>query len=113
VGIVPSIEMVIFTAVGGKLSLYGAVYGALLVNTGKSLFSENFPQLWLFMMGGLFIAVVVLFPNGIAGIWQNLTNQASRWVAARRKAPALAPTPAPAAEVIVPATLETETSTTP
>jgi urea transport system permease protein len=113
VGIVPSIEMVIFTAVGGKLSLYGAVYGALLVNTGKSLFSENFPQLWLFMMGGLFIAVVVLFPNGIAGIWQNLTSQASRWVAARRKAPALAPTPAPAAEVIVPATLETETSTTP
>jgi urea transport system permease protein len=72
VGIVPSIEMVIFTAVGGKLSLFGAVYGALLVNTGKSLFSENFPQLWLFLMGGLFIAVVVLFPNGVAGIWNTL-----------------------------------------
>lgn len=70
VGIVPSIEMVIFCAVGGRSSLLGAVYGTLLVNTGKSLFSENFPQLWLFAMGGLFIAVVVLFPNGLAGLWE-------------------------------------------
>jgi urea transport system permease protein len=74
VGIVPSIEMVIFAAVGGRASLYGAVYGTLLVNTGKSLFSETFPQLWLFAMGGLFIAVVVLFPNGLAGIWELLRN---------------------------------------
>jgi len=69
VGIVPSIEMVIFAAVGGKLSLLGAVYGTLLVNTAKSLFSESFPQLWLFLMGGLFIAVVMLFPTGLAGIY--------------------------------------------
>jgi urea transport system permease protein len=75
VGIVPSIEMVIFAAVGGKASLYGAVYGTLLVNTGKSLFSETFPQLWLFLMGGLFIAVVVLFPNGLAGIFDNLRKR--------------------------------------
>lgn len=72
VGIVPSIEMVIFAAVGGKLSLFGAVYGTLLVNTGKSLFSETFPQLWLFCMGGLFIAVVMFFPNGVAGGWDAL-----------------------------------------
>jgi urea transport system permease protein len=71
VGIVPSIEMVIFAAVGGKMSLLGAVYGTLAVNTGKSLFSETFPQLWLFAMGGLFIAVVMLFPNGLAGLWES------------------------------------------
>jgi len=70
VGIVPSIEFVIFAAVGGKTSLYGAIYGTLLVNTGKSLFSENFPDFWLFFMGGLFIAVVVFFPNGLAGIFE-------------------------------------------
>ena len=69
VGIVPSIEMVIFVAVGGRGSLYGAIYGALLVNTAKSLFSESFPQLWLFFMGGLFIAVVMLFPDGLAGVY--------------------------------------------
>ncbi len=51
VGIVPSIEMVIFAAVGGRLSLLGAVYGALLVNCAKTAFSEAFPELWLFAMG--------------------------------------------------------------
>ena len=69
VGIVPSIEMVIFCAVGGRLSIVGAVYGALLVNWAKTSFSEGFPELWLFGLGGLFIAVVMLFPNGLAGVW--------------------------------------------
>lgn len=69
VGIVPSIEMVIFAAVGGRLSLLGAVYGTLLVNFGKTYFSESFPELWLYLMGGLFIVVVMYFPNGLAGVW--------------------------------------------
>jgi len=68
VGIVPSIEMVIFCAVGGRHSLIGAVVGALLVNWGKTVFSESFPELWLFAMGGLFIAVVLAFPRGLAGL---------------------------------------------
>jgi urea transport system permease protein len=71
VGIVPSIEMVIFCAVGGRLSIFGAVYGALLVNAAKTSFSESFPELWLFAMGGLFIAVVMLFPNGLAGLYRS------------------------------------------
>ena len=95
VGIVPSIEMVIFSAVGGKLSLLGAVYGTLVVNTGKSLFSENFPQLWLFAMGGLFIAVVMLFPNGLAGIWESLRRRipglTTRSAKARRTLPSVVP----------------------
>ncbi|EGL55417.1 urea ABC transporter permease subunit UrtC [Methylophaga thalassica] len=69
VGIVPSIEMVIFAAVGGRMSLIGVVYGTLLVNAGKTAFSESFPEVWLFLMGGLFIAVVMFFPNGLAGIY--------------------------------------------
>jgi urea transport system permease protein len=69
VGIVPSIEMVIFCAVGGRLSLFGAIYGTLLVNWAKTSFSESFPELWLLAMGGLFIAVVLAFPNGIAGLY--------------------------------------------
>jgi urea transport system permease protein len=71
VGIVPSIEMVIFAAVGGRMSLIGAVYGTLLINFGKTGFSESFPELWLFLMGGLFISVVMFFPNGLAGLWQD------------------------------------------
>lgn len=71
VGIVPSIEMVIFAAIGGRMSLIGAVYGTLLINAGKTAFSETFPELWLFLMGALFISVVMFFPNGLAGIWND------------------------------------------
>ncbi|EGF30279.1 Urea ABC transporter, permease protein UrtC [Oxalobacteraceae bacterium IMCC9480] len=78
VGIVPSIEMVIYAAVGGRMSLLGAIYGTLLVNFGKTYFSETFPELWLFLMGGLFITVVMYFPNGIAGLYESHGRQ---WVA--------------------------------
>ena len=71
VGIVPSIEMVIFAAVGGRLSLVGAVYGALLVNFGKTFFSESFPDLWMFCMAGLFIGVTMFFPDGLAGLYES------------------------------------------
>ena len=78
VGIVPSIEMVIFAAVGGRMSLLGAVYGTLLVNYGKTFFSETVPELWLFLMGGLFIVVVMYFPNGLAGIYE---SHGKKWLA--------------------------------
>ncbi|NBD20353.1 urea ABC transporter permease subunit UrtC [Aquabacterium fontiphilum] len=70
VGIVPSIEMVIYAAVGGRMSLVGAIYGALLVNFGKTYFSESAPDLWLFLMAALFIGVTMAFPNGLAGLWE-------------------------------------------
>ncbi|HEF5869512.1 TPA: urea ABC transporter permease subunit UrtC [Burkholderia cenocepacia] len=69
VGIVPSIEMVIYAAIGGRMSLVGAVYGAILVNLGKSWFSESFPNLWLYLMAAMFIGVVMVFPNGLAGLY--------------------------------------------
>lgn len=93
VGIVPSIEMVIFAAVGGRLSLLGAVYGALLVNFGKTYFSESFPELWLYLMGGLFIVVVMYFPNGLAGLWD---SHGKRWLARLRRKPQVLVTPPPA-----------------
>jgi urea transport system permease protein len=93
VGIVPSIEMVIFCAVGGRQSLIGAVIGTLLVNWGKTVFSESFPELWLFAMGGLFIAVVLAFPRGLAGL---LTDQLLPLVARLSGRPAAGPSPVPA-----------------
>jgi urea transport system permease protein len=87
IGIVPSIEMVIFAAVGGRMSLVGAVYGSLLVNFGKTYFSESFPQLWLFLMAALFIGVVIAFPDGLAGLYE---SRVKPWLA-RRKARKLAP----------------------
>jgi urea transport system permease protein len=85
VGIVPSIEMVIATAVGGRHSLLGAVYGALLVNYGKTFFSENFPELWLFLLGALFIGVVMLLPNGLASRGLLDWLQPKRWARLRQQ----------------------------
>jgi urea transport system permease protein len=95
VGIVPSIEMVIFAAVGGRHSIVGAVTGTLLVNWGKTVFSESFPELWLFGIGGLFIAVVLLFPRGLAGL---MTDQVIPRIARLRNGAGhgMAPNPAPA-----------------
>ncbi len=89
VGIVPSIEMVIYAAVGGRMSLVGAVYGALLVNAGKTFFSESFPELWLFMMAALFIGVTMAFPMGLAGLWES--HVVPWWNKRRGKQPAAAP----------------------
>lgn len=66
-GIVPSIEIVIWVAVGGRGTLIGAVIGALLVNLGKSSISSAYPDIWQFIMGALFVGVVLLFPSGITG----------------------------------------------
>jgi urea transport system permease protein len=94
VGIVPSIEMVIFAAVGGRLSLVGAVYGTLLVNYGKTYFSESFPDLWLFLMAALFMGVVMAFPNGLAGLYE---SHVAPWLKRRRAGGGRAPVKAPSA----------------
>ena len=88
VGIVPSIEMVIFTAVGGRMSLVGAVWGSIIVNWAKTFFSEMFPQLWLLLMGGLFIAVVVFFPNGLAGVIEQYSDRMAGFKGWLRRTPA-------------------------
>lgn len=67
VGVVPSIEMVIWVAIGGRYSLVGAIAGALLVNFAKDKVSTALPELWLYALGGLFIMVVTVLPKGIAG----------------------------------------------
>lgn len=90
VGIVPSIEMVIYAAVGGRMSLIGAVYGALLVNYGKTIFSESYPELWLFLMGGLFIAVVMFFPNGLAGLYEKYGKKFFKSTGAKQRKTATA-----------------------
>lgn len=72
VGVVASIEMVIYAAVGGRLSIAGAVVGALLVGFLKSYLSEVFPEGWLYFLGALFIVVVAFLPLGLAGLVDRL-----------------------------------------
>ncbi|MDY7573612.1 urea ABC transporter permease subunit UrtC [Actimicrobium sp. CCI2.3] len=100
VGIVPSIEMVIYAAVGGRMSLLGAIYGTLLVNFGKTYFSETLPELWLFLMGGLFITVVMYFPDGIAGLYESHGRPLlAKWLPKARAKPAPQSSVQPAAEL--------------
>jgi urea transport system permease protein len=67
-GVIPSIEIVIWVAVGGRGDLFGSILGALIVSYAKSTLSEMFPVIWQLLLGGLFVGVVVLFPKGAAGI---------------------------------------------
>ena len=63
-----SIEAVIWVAVGGRGTLYGAILGAVLVNAAKTVFTGALPELWLFALGGLFIAVTLFLPRGLVGL---------------------------------------------
>jgi urea transport system permease protein len=80
VTIEPSIYMVIFCAVGGRMSLIGAVYGTLLVSFGRTFFSEEFPALWYFLMGSVFILVTMIFPDGLTGAVMRWSGPAWRWL---------------------------------
>lgn len=63
-----SIEMVIWVAIGGRYTLYGGVIGALLVNYSKTFLTSAMPEVWLFVLGGMFILVTIYLPKGIVGL---------------------------------------------
>ena len=80
-----SIEAVIWVAVGGRGTLYGAVAGAVLVNYAKTYFTGALPEIWLYALGLLFILVTRFLPDGIIGAWE-----------LRRKRKAISNAPQPA-----------------
>jgi urea transport system permease protein len=63
-----SIEAVIWVAVGGRGTLYGAIVGAILVNYAKTYLTGAFPEIWLYALGGLFVLVTLFLPRGIIGL---------------------------------------------
>lgn len=91
VGVVPSIEMVIWVAIGGRTMLIGGIIGTLLVNFAKDKVSTALPELWLYALGGLFIIAVTVLPKGIAGEFEGesrfkpgkLGDMFARWREAR------------------------------
>ncbi|MDR2368605.1 MAG: urea ABC transporter permease subunit UrtC [Deltaproteobacteria bacterium] len=64
-----SVEMVVCVALGGRGTLYGAVFGAIMVNACKSTLTSAYPMAWPFVLGGLFVAVAVFLPQGLAGLF--------------------------------------------
>jgi len=63
-----SIEVVIWVAVGGRATLFGAALGAVVVNYAKTYFTGAFPEIWLYALGALFILVTLFLPKGITGL---------------------------------------------
>ena len=78
IGVLPSLEMVIWVAVGGRGTLIGAALGAVGVNWARSVLTNHFPDLWPFFLGGLFIGVVLLFPDGLVGLFARVRE---KWAA--------------------------------
>jgi urea transport system permease protein len=72
---VNSIEIVIWVAVGGRGTLYGAVAGALIVNYVKTFFTSALPELWLYALGALFVLVTLFLPRGVVGIIPGLRER--------------------------------------
>jgi urea transport system permease protein len=70
-----SIEMIIWVAVGGRGTLYGAVIGAFLVNYAKTYFTGAFAELWLFLLGGLFVLSTLYLPKGVVGLWNQIKEK--------------------------------------
>ena len=72
IGVLPSIEMIIWVAVGGRGTLIGPVVGAFGVNWLQSLLTTHYPDLWILVLGGMFVTVVLFFPDGVVGTAQKL-----------------------------------------
>ena len=85
IGVLPSIEMVVWVAAGGRGTLYGAVLGAFGVNWIQSWLTTSYPDLWLLFLGGLFMGAVLFFPDGIVGALGRLTARARRLLTPRNE----------------------------
>ena len=68
VGVLPSLEVVIWVAFGGRGTLWGAVLGAVSINWLRSVLTATYPTLWPIILGGLFVVVVMFFPAGLMGL---------------------------------------------
>ncbi|MEC9342541.1 MAG: urea ABC transporter permease subunit UrtC [Pseudomonadota bacterium] len=80
-----SIEVVVWTAVGGRGTIIGPIVGALVVNAGKSWFTGALPEFWLFALGGLFVAVTLFLPKGIVGTVAHGWNARRQLIRSREK----------------------------
>src|SRR5450432_3249982 len=80
-----SIEIAIWTAVGGRATLIGPIVGAFFVNGAKSWFTQAFPEIWLYALGAMFIAVTLFLPQGIVGLLHGPNGVVARLKKSARK----------------------------
>jgi urea transport system permease protein len=99
IGVLPSIEMVVWVAAGGRGTLVGAIAGAFGVNWIQSWLTTSYPDLWLLFLGALFMGVVLFIPDGVVGMLARLGQRLPRVTDSLRRSPGELPaatrTPAP------------------
>ena len=95
IGVLPSLEIVVWVATGGRNSLIGAIIGAVGINAARSVLTAHFPEWWPVILGGLFVAVVLFFPDGIVGIPAQCRRGIRRLRAKFAGVPARRPEPTP------------------
>jgi urea transport system permease protein len=78
IGVLPSLEIVVWVATGGRGSLIGAILGAIGINAARSVLTARYPEWWPIILGGLFVGVVILSPNGLAGLPRQLQHLGRR-----------------------------------
>ena len=91
IGMLPSLEVVVWVATGGRGTLIGALLGAVGINAARSILTATHPEWWPIILGGLFVGVVILFPNGLVGIPQQVLQRLRQRRARRRINPATEP----------------------
>ncbi|SNT06587.1 urea ABC transporter permease subunit UrtC [Streptosporangium subroseum] len=99
-GVVPSLELVVAVAVGGRFALAGAILGAVVMGYAKTSFSEQFADGWLYLQGALFILVMTLAPKGILGLAASARDALARRRTARSGDPEPPPADAPGRRVM-------------
>lgn len=70
-----SIELVIWVAIGGRGTLYGAIIGAIIVNFASTYFTSALPEVWLYALGGLFVLVTLYLPQGVVGLISKINDK--------------------------------------
>ncbi|WP_017726846.1 urea ABC transporter permease subunit UrtC [Halalkalibacterium ligniniphilum] len=78
IGIIPSIEMILWVAIGGRGTLIGPVLGAILTNSAKTFFSETYPDAWLYFLGTVFVIIVVFLPGGLMSLVEKWKGRGGR-----------------------------------
>jgi urea transport system permease protein len=85
-GVLPSLEVVVWVAAGGRGTLIGALIGAVGINAARSQLTAQFPEWWPIILGSLFVAVVLFFPDGVIGIPRQCRRGIQRLRTRRRRA---------------------------
>ncbi len=89
IGVLPSLEIVIWVAFGGRGTLWGAVLGAISINWLRSVLTASSPGLWPIILGGLFVTVILFFPRGLVGLGSRLRALVAGTAGSARVKPAL------------------------